>query len=157
MKKQTKGEGLNLAFRLGMRIGMKFLSIGGIIDELTVEAFKADLDDDGELSLREWVTGAKSGNSAISPFLNPGTQIREGAKAVAKVLSDNGLIVNLEEYAEFKREIFSAPEHNTTTTTPTTNNNYDNTDNNNEEMVKDNTEHNSNAKDDNKEGHEKEV
>jgi len=92
--KKKEEEGLNLALRMGLKMAMK-IGEGKIIDQVTEEAFEADTDGDGQISLEEWVAAATSGrNSAIESFLNPGQQVSDGVDAIDEALNDAGLVTN---------------------------------------------------------------
>jgi len=103
--KEKKDDGLNLAMRMGLKMAMK-IGEGKIIDQVTEEAFEADKDGDGEISLEEWVAAATSGrNNAIESFLNPGEQVKDGVTAIGEALSEAGLVTSKEDFAALKKDV----------------------------------------------------
>lgn len=101
---RAKDQGLPLAMRLGIKVAFK-VGEGEFSDEITKEAFKADTDGDGEISLDEWLEAVRQDNNeAISGFLNPGVTLKMGVDKLDEGIKEAGF--TKEGYDDFKKELF---------------------------------------------------
>jgi Ca2+-binding EF-hand superfamily protein len=88
---KSRAEGIPMGMRLGIKVAIK-IGEGRFTDEVTEQAFKADTDGDGEISLDEWLVAVNAGNNeAIEAFLDPGETIKLGVEKLDEGIKEAGI------------------------------------------------------------------
>lgn len=100
---KAKKEGIPFGLRVGIQMALN-LGEGKRSDEVTDEAFAADTDGDGEISLDEWLAAVNSKNEAINAFLDPGELVIKELEQMEQGVKEAGL--TKENYEKIKREAF---------------------------------------------------
>jgi len=88
--RQTKEEGLNAAMRLGLKVAMK-VAQGTVLDKVVEEAFEADQDGDGSISLEEWLEACNSGMTLSTLSSRQATTCRNPPPLSGRVSRRSGL------------------------------------------------------------------
>eukprot|EP00005_Dracoamoeba_jomungandri_P014419 CAMPEP_0174272686 /NCGR_PEP_ID=MMETSP0439-20130205/52156_1 /TAXON_ID=0 /ORGANISM="Stereomyxa ramosa, Strain Chinc5" /LENGTH=299 /DNA_ID=CAMNT_0015363427 /DNA_START=20 /DNA_END=919 /DNA_ORIENTATION=+ len=96
IKKESKEEGLSFFLRKGLSITLSAMKIEmekSLVDEVFATA---DADNDGQITMKEWIAAVEKGSPEVLGFLYPSESVEFGVSEVKKRLDKTGVMYSRE-------------------------------------------------------------